>query len=734
MKRLLAGLLCLAMMLSLAGCGSEESGGADTGKDYVYVPEYKTLEGVGSFGGGSTVVRDGKLYFQSWNWDEETGIGTSEICSLDVNSLETTVLSQMQDSNENVQQLAVLEDGSLLKLVNTYTEDGITSWFLAIMDASGNETMRQDISVAVMEGISAEWGAYPQDMKVDKDGNVYLLLSGEDEKVLVLSAQGQKLFEVALSSWSQGLCSSSDGRVFILCYDMGEGGGGYMLQQVDPTTKALGETYKGIPNANGSLRIVSGGEDEFLVSSGNVLYSYDLKTQTCEELLNWIDCDINSDNIQAFTRLEDGRVLAFTYNYEAEEGGTEAVYLTKTPASEVKQKTVLTYATMYLDYMLRGEIIRFNKNNDTYRIEVKEYGNGDYSAGQTQLNSDIVSGNPPDLIDMGNGMNVDVYISKGILTDLYPLLENDPDLKKEDLTASALRLYEQEGKLYGMPVSYSLQTLLGRTSDVGEEMGWTLADVKALLASKPEGTQLFDYASRELVLSMLLQMDMDSYVDWNAGTCSFDSDAFVEVLEFAATFPSAENMDYNNEEGVYTRISSGKLLLLSLYVSQVNDFQAYASMFDGPVTCIGYPTQSGSGSIMAASTGLGISEKSANKDGAWAFISSLLTEEYQDNLGWNFPVRESSLEKCFDEARNLEEGTSSWSWDDYNYEGKPATEEEIAVIRSLIDNAQPMPSASTEILTIITEEAAPFFAGQKSAREVADIIQSRVKIYVSENS
>ncbi len=733
MKRLLAGLLCLAMGLSLAGCGSKANGSTEAGRDYVYVPEYKTLEDVKSLSGGTT-IQDGKLYYQSWNWNEETETSTNTIGSIDLNSLETAVISELEDGNENVQQIAVLKDGGLLKLMNVWNENGSAFWFLATTDASGSETGRYDITAAILEGSNSELGAYPQDMKLDKDGNIYLLLSAEDEKILVLNQQGQKLFDVALTSWSQGLCSSSDGRVFTLCYDRSEGGSDYMLQQVDPAAKALGESFKGIPGGNGNLRVVTLSENEFLVSSGNVLYRYSLSTQTSEEILNWINCDINADTVQAFSELEDGRIVALTYNYESEQGGTEAVYLTKTPASEVKQKTVLTYATMYLDYMLRSEIIRFNKSSDTYRIEVKEYSSGDYEAGQTQLNSDIVSGNPPDLIDMGNGMNVSAYISKGILADLYSLLENDPNLNKEELTANALKIYEQDGKLYGMPISYTLQTLLGRTSDVGEEMGWTLDDVKALLASKPEGTQLFDYASQEMVLSMLLQMDMNAYVDWNAGTCSFDSEAFVDLLEFAATFPSAETMDYSNEEGTYTKISSGKLLLLSLYMSQVNDYQAYASMFNEPVTCIGYPTQSGSGSIMVASLGIGIAEKSANKDGAWAFISSLLTEEYQDNLNWNFPVRESSLEKCFEAARNVEEGSSSWSWDDYEYEGRPATEEEIAAIRNLIDNAQPMPSANTEILTIITEEAAPFFAGQKSAKEVADIIQSRVKIYVSENS
>lgn len=732
MKRLLAGLLCLAMILSLAGCGSKEIGGTDAGRDYVYVPEYKTLEDMGYL--NNSVVEDGKLYYQSWNWDEATEVSTSTINAMDLNTLEITTLLEEVEGDENTYQIAVLEDGGFLKLVNKWNENDSQTWFLVAVDVSGNETMRQDISAVIAEGGSGEWAAYPQSMQVDGEGNVYILLSGQDEKIIVLSGQGQKLFEITLSSWTQALCRGGDGRVYMLYRDFNEGNSGYVLQQIDPQTKAAGESYTGIPEGNGSMNVIAGNENEFLISSGNVLYCYNLQTQTCEEVLNWIDCDINSDQVQSFAQLEDGRILAFTYNYEAENGGMEAVYLTKTAAADVKQKTVLTYATMYLDYMLRGEIIRFNKNNDTYRIEVKEYGNGDYEAGQTQLNSDIVSGNPPDLIDMGNNMNVSTYISKGILTDLYALIDSDPDLNQSDLVASAMQIYEQDGKLYGMPISFSVQTLMGRTSDVGDRQGWTLEEVKALLASKPEGTQLFDYASREVVMQILLSMDMNAYVDWSTGSCSFDSDDFIELLEFAATFPSAENMDYSNEEGMYTKLSSGKLLLLSMYFSEVNDFLAHASMFGEPVTCIGYPSNSGSGSIIGANTAIGISEKSANKEGAWAFIRSLLTEDYQDNLNWYFPVLESSLQREFEEAMKEEEGTSSWGWDDYTYESRPATAEEIATIRNVIDNARPMASYNTEILTIISEEAAPFFAGQKMAKEVADIIQSRVKIYVSENS
>ncbi len=56
------------------------------------------------------------------------------------------------------------------------------------------------------------------------------------------------------------------------------------------------------------------------------------------------------------------------------------------------------------------------------------------------------------------------------------------------------------------------------------------------------------------------------------------------------------------------------------------------------------------------------------------------------------------------------------------------------VCRRAIDVAQPMPSSDNEVLSIIQEEAAPYYKGQKSLDEVVSTIQSRVSMYVGENS
>lgn len=57
--------------------------------------------------------------------------------------------------------------------------------------------------------------------------------------------------------------------------------------------------------------------------------------------------------------------------------------------------------------------------------------------------------------------------------------------------------------------------------------------------------------------------------------------------------------------------------------------------------------------------------------------------------------------------------------------------EEEELLREMIGIAKPSDSDNA-ILSIITEEAESYFQGQKSLKEVQDIIQSRAGLYISE--
>lgn len=60
--------------------------------------------------------------------------------------------------------------------------------------------------------------------------------------------------------------------------------------------------------------------------------------------------------------------------------------------------------------------------------------------------------------------------------------------------------------------------------------------------------------------------------------------------------------------------------------------------------------------------------------------------------------------------------------------------EDVNVMLNLVPDAQPYFDAEgDEVIRIICEEAAGYHSGQKSAEEVAGVIQNRVHLYVNEN-
>ena len=64
---------------------------------------------------------------------------------------------------------------------------------------------------------------------------------------------------------------------------------------------------------------------------------------------------------------------------------------------------------------------------------------------------------------------------------------------------------------------------------------------------------------------------------------------------------------------------------------------------------------------------------------------------------------------------------------------KPLTEEECDAYRDYVASASGRSEYDGSIQEIVEEEAEAYFNGDKSADEVADIIQNRVTTYINEN-
>ncbi len=756
-RRAAAALLCACMILSSAGCGAEaeikninesktetaaeKETGQSAGTEgqektdpksdedaLVYVAEFQLMSDLADIGRFFSVNGD-TLYFTRYSY-EESGQAPESGGRMNMLTRTCEAFSLGMKAGEYVSGLTADENGGINLLLTCIGEGGMegaggdnSRYMLVHRDSAGEETMRQDIT----EDLTGQkrWKQdelSPYAIETDSQGNIYVMLQGFSTVILCYDAQGQFLWQAEADGYGEGIVRNSAGQVFYIGESPNVEERNSAIYLLDPSAEGFGEIWEGLPDYSVAHACFDG-EKQILLACGGSLYRYDLSTHTYAEELSFINADIISNNIFYMTAMPDRRILILSY---AEEDGqskgrnTEAAFLSQIPASQAPQKTRLTLGTLDLNSVLEEQVLSFNKKSETCRLYVKEYGAGDREAGLEELRADILGKNGLDLLDLGS-LNTDILIARGVLADLYPLMDEDPQTPRTDFIQSVLKTYERDGRLYGIVPCFTMATLIGKTSVVGNGAGWTMEEVRALLQARPDA-QLLEPTPRERVMPILLAMGIQKYVNWTTGECSFESEGFQELLEFAAMLPNRE--EWKRDDDSDEKLEEEQYLLMSVeHLSQVFWYHKQALSFGGDsVNAIGYPMADGRGTWLEPAFSFGILENSSYHQEAWSFLSSLLSETQQRSF-YEFPIRESVLQEVLDEAMTS----------DGMYGYPPAESEEIAVIRRMIEEGQGAPAADTEISRFIEEEAAAYFAGQKTAEGAARGLQRRVTLYVGEN-
>ena len=733
--------------LTLAGCRRSGGDAADGTKDgFVYVPEYIQIDfGLNSenmYVSDTTAVAD-SLYLIVSSWGEETG-SEYGLYKYNFTDGKTERLPLDMGENDYVSRMTAMPDGNLAAIINNNTydmdENGEITNYSSILELRVIST--EDGSVINSQDITSlisEENPYIQQFVVDGKGNYYFYNS--DQNITIADSNLQKTGDINTGDWINDMVVSREGDVYVGSY----GETGLELKKVDLNSKSLGEKLEGISSGYGNWNYFSSTTGSILVS-GEKIGIYDIASATEEVLFSWLDVDVNNNYIDNVGELSDGRIWSIYQDYEEENSKPEILVIKKVEAAKATHKEEVTYGTVSLDWDMKRLIINFNKSNEKYRIVVKEYGTEDYQTGITQLNADMTTANCPDIINLSN-LNYTLYANKGILENLYPYMEKS-GLKKSDYVENVLTAYEVDGKLYAMIPEFYVSTILAKKSIVGDVDGWTLSEMLDFAeANNPEN--LFSYGSRYSIFYSCIYNNIDEFIDWETGKCSFDGEEFIRTLEFAAKYPDPEEVNYNEEdEGTYARLKANKILLMDSGISSVQQYQMFQGMFGEEIAFVGYPNHERQGNLIMPSGGcIGISSKSKHKEGAWEFIQNMISKEYQENRtnDWGFPIMKSALEKKFEEdmtpeyyedenGEQVENTKTSWGYDDFNIDIYAAKQEDIDTVRNLLESADKIVGSVDEQLTsIITEEADPFFKGQKSAADVANIIQNRIQIYVNEN-
>lgn len=526
---------------------------------------------------------------------------------------------------------------------------------------------------------------------------------------------------------------------------------GMLLKQMNLATGQVGEKIP-MPFSLYTYRFQRGTGYDFYLSDSYGVYGMNMGDSEVTQLMDFISSNVDTTNVNQLIATSTDTFFV-TYYQETEEGtGTTAFSkMTKVAPEDVPDKQVLTLGCNYLpDTAIVKKAVNFNKTHPEYQIRIKDYStyntDEDYTIGATKFLTDISTGAVPDIMIVDVSVPMDSLSAKGVFADYYSLMDGDSEIHKEDYLENVFKTMELNGKLYQMPVSFYVSTVFGKAADVGTEPGWTMDDMKAVMAKKPEGTEVFQLTTKDSILYMGYYINSKQYIDWGNGTCHFNEKDFIDLLEFANTMPQEidyESLDeayWNNYDSAYRE---GRALLMMTSFSTYEDYNRTCKGYFGePATPIGYPAEDGVGSAFSFEINFAISEKSSAKTAAWEFVKSFLTEEYQDKL-YSFPIKLSSLDKkakaAMEKPFYMDENGEKVEYDYTAYIANqeivipPMTAEEIAYVNDFFGKITQAPSSNEEVIKIIQEESAAYFSGQKSVNDVADIIQKRVQIYVSEN-
>ena len=516
---------------------------------------------------------------------------------------------------------------------------------------------------------------------------------------------GELIGSFALPDAMTGLIAGGDGKAYAVFYKED----GIEINRLDKAALTLVFSLRDIDGK------IFGGKDDscFLLLNQEGLFR--LQTDGLQSpVIIWRDCGLVVPDFSRIYALPDGEYLCW------DAAGIRK--LSPTDPSEMKIKTELILATVGNVYGIQAAAARFNQVNDDYMITVRDYTEGgvyDDDTAAMRLNTELFGGAYPDLF-LFSGLFPFSYISKGYLSDLYPFIDGDPDIGRGDI--AILDKLDTGNGVFFLSSTFAIETRVALYADFGDRTGWTLAEYREIEKNLPSGAETLYNTTKVQFLCQISARYLRSAVNWEAGTCDFDNEVFISILEASARIKeNPENQSSLNFTYGPVRVAEKTLVAAASWVTNVRKLCYEEKMAGCRLSFIGWPTVDGScGTDLYLTAPVGISSQSRHPEGCWAFLKFMLKDfspESENSLPAYMPFLQSLMEKAQLEAPSDEVQVT------------PEDAERFFFLLSEIEN---IAIYDEFILRIIEESAAMYFAGEKSAKNTAAIIQNRAQLYMSE--
>ena len=443
-------------------------------------------------------------------------------------------------------------------------------------------------------------------------------------------------------------------------------------------------------------------DDTLLLSSSEYLLRPDFSTGTMTAILRW--ADNASTSVNNYSCILETASGFYAYGSSVD----TACFYEKLPDGETLEEPI--ELTLFVDsgatFQIEIAARDFQKLYPQYRVNI--------TSAETREELDLA------LTEFGAGKGYDMYMlseSQWIqlndaaqFENLSRWMESDSTKPLARIRPSVWKQIQKDGSIYRLPLSY---TVLAYAADPEQLPDCTPETVLRVCEEKDE--TLYPFAFNSDYSANMAKRCAQDYVDIVAGTCNFICDSFYAQLALlqrqqAALETLPENIDASG-------VCDGLLYHYLISSADTIIYQPERYMYPRLAQHVyyGYPSDYGSRCQLNFGSLLAINNQSDQKAGAWAFLSYLLSDTYQQGIDC-LPVNDVVLQEQLAQLLTQEKVTQS----------------DIDTFYALVDYAQPTDYPTEPVEQIILEEASAYLAGAIDATTTAERIQSRVFLYIQE--
>lgn len=350
-------------------------------------------------------------------------------------------------------------------------KDGI--WLIA-GDTDGNSSLKL-ITPEGKEIKSFETDANTFDELLVSDTAIFILRGGSELSALDFDCN--ELWRTKLRGENSYVVKSADNKLYLVLPNEKEN----ELHVLNSETGSLEPAFSCL-----SGNVSSGyGEDFLYLNNDSGMYTLNSDGET-ETLIIWSECGLPPCGTGTTKGLLRGVMPVNPQCFLIQNMGGVKL-LTAADPTKVKAKQELKLVSANPDYYLELFTAQFNNENQDYYISLIDYSQGgtiEYNVAQTRLNTEIISGEVPDMINFNpvylstgresatelHPFSPGAFISQGLLLDLNEFFQNDDEISLDDLSIKDALCVD--GELFVIGSCFNFSTLAGKESDFGDRTGW----------------------------------------------------------------------------------------------------------------------------------------------------------------------------------------------------------------------------------------------------------------------